>query len=431
MNSSKKLGVWFLISLIMGNMIGTGIFLLPSSVASFKWMGFIGWVVSAIGMFFIAKSFSMLSKQYPLAGGPYVYVQKELGRFFSFFTAFGYWIAVWAGLSSISIGFVSYLSYFFSILKSNSLLFTFTCILSIWGLVFINSRGVKKSSWVQVITTVLKIIPLLLIGVIGIFYIRINQFPPFSFSNDFSFSSLNSVIALTVYAFLGIESATVPANHIKNPEKSISKATIISLVLTSVLYLLCSISLTGILSFSVLEKSNTPFADAAVVLWGNNAANWIAAGAAISGFGCLNGWILIMGQLPIALAKDKLMPAFFMYENKHNAPSKGLIIGAVLASLLLLLTLNKSLLDAFNYLLLITTISNVLSYFLPALALLFLLFRLRPKNFILKMLIALLAFVFSGYVIFSNGQDAIIWIVVLLSSSAIIFYLMKRKQIGN
>ncbi len=425
--SQQKVGVGLLVSLVMGNMIGTGIFLLPASIASLKWMGFIGWIVSAIGIFFIAKVFSMLSKKYPLAGGPYAYTKKELGSFISFFSSWGYWIAIWSGLSAIAVGFVSYVGYFFPSVNSNPIVFTSTCIISIWILVLVNMKGIKESSWVQFITTVLKLIPLFFIGILGMFFIKMENLTSFSFSNDFSFSTLNSSVALTVFAFLGIESATVPANHIKNPERSISKATMIAIIFTSILYLLCSITLTGILSFSVLEKSKTPFADAAILLWGKQAANWIAAGAVISGFGCLNGWILLMGQVPQAMAKDHLMPKIFLVENKFQVPAKGLIVGAILASLVLLLNLNKSLLETYNYLILLATVSNIIPYLLSSVALFVMLKKTKPNNLYWKYGIAIIAFLFSAYVIYSTGKDALIWIGVLLLISILFFKIMNFK----
>ncbi|MEJ0033866.1 MAG: amino acid permease [Bacteroidota bacterium] len=159
---------------------------------------------------------------------------------------------------------------------------------------------------------------------------------------DRAISAITASTTLTLFAFLGLESATIPAENIRNPEKNIAKATIIGTLLTMVIYVLGTIAVMGILPPEVLKTSQAPFADAAAAIWGETARYLVAGGAVIATFGALDGWILIQGQMPMAAARDKLFPAFFTIKNKKGMPIVSIIVSSVLISIMMAMNFSRS-----------------------------------------------------------------------------------------
>ena len=228
-------------------MIGSGIFLLPASLAAYGGISVIGWIVSACGGLVLAKVFSELGKMFPQTGGPYIFAKKGFGDFPGFLVAWGYWIAIICTNAAITVTMLSYLSVFFPILKSSSLVAVLTGLGTIWLLTYINSRGVKAAGWVQLITTILKLVPLILIAIVGMFFIELAHFQPFNLSKENNFTAITATTTLTLFAFLGIESATIPADNIKNPEVTIPKATMYGIWAAIFVYILGSVAVMGLI----------------------------------------------------------------------------------------------------------------------------------------------------------------------------------------
>ena len=305
----NKLGLWTSASLVVGNMIGAGVFLMPAALAAFGGISLIGWILSTIGAILLAKVFSNLSKLMPLAdGGPYAYSRKGLGDFAGFLVAWGYLVSIWCTNAAIAVSLVSALSTFFPALATNSLHAVVTGLGSIWLLTWINTLGIVTSGKLQLVTTVLKILPLLLIALAGLFFIHLENFLPFNSSGKSEFAAISATVTYTFFAFLGLECATIPSGSVSNPEKTIPRATMLGILVTAAIYLLGTISIMGMIPGKELQHSVTPFTDAAVIIWGKSARYWVSAGIAIAAFGALNGWILIQGQMPYAISKDKLFP---------------------------------------------------------------------------------------------------------------------------
>ncbi|MFT5673945.1 MAG: APA family basic amino acid/polyamine antiporter, partial [Polaribacter sp.] len=336
--NQKKIGLITTTSLVVGNMIGAGIFLLPASLAEFGSISLIGWFFTATGAIILAKIFSNLSKIIVnKSGGPYIYSKEGFGDFIGFLVAWGYWISCWISNAAIAIAIIGAFSFFFPILSTNSILAVALGLSMIWFFTWINSKGVQTSGKIQVVTTVLKLLPLIFIILIGAFFFSLNNFPSFNLTGESNFATFPVVAALTLYAFLGIESASIPAENIKNPEKNIPKATMLGAIITTCIYIFGTIVLFGILPTEILQNSAAPFAEAGKIIGGKYAGYFVAAGAAISGIGALNGWILIVAQIPMAAAKDKMFPRIFKKENKNGAPILGLIIGSLLSSIVMLM----------------------------------------------------------------------------------------------
>jgi APA family basic amino acid/polyamine antiporter len=424
-----KIGLISSTALVVGNMIGSGIFLLPASLAAYGGISLIGWIASSIGAIALAILFSKLCKIIPNApGGPYAYTRLGLGDFAAFLVAWGYWISIWCTNAAIAVTFVSYLSVFFPSLAHNPLLSIVTGLSAVWLLTWVNTRGVKEAAKVQVITTILKLTPLVLIALVGLFYIDTQNFTPLNISTKSNFGAIMATATLTLFAFLGLESATVPAGNIHEPEKTIPRATVIGTLITIVVYVIGSAVVIGMIPAHELRESHAPFADAAALIWGDQARYWVAAGALISTFGALNGWILLQGQMPMAAALDNLFPVIFKRENKRGTPSGGIIISSVLISALMMMNFTKGLTDTFTFMILLTTVAVLVPYLFSSAS--YGLFVLQNKLWkhesISNLLLAILAFIFSVWAVAGSGEETVYWGFLAIISGIPFYVWMKR-----
>ena len=433
-DTKKQLGLWTSTSLVVGNMIGAGVFMMPAALAKFGGISLLGWVCSAIGAFLIAKVFAHLSKLLPAAdGGPYAYSQKGLGDFAGFLVAWGYLVSVWCTNAAITVSFISALSTFIPALATNPYLAIGTGLATIWFLSWINSLGILTSGILQLITTILKIVPIVLIGLVGLFYIQWNNFLPFNASGTSTIAAITATTTFTFFAFLGIECATIPSGSVANSATTVAKATTLGTLIATLVYILGTVSVMGMIPAAALKNSVTPFADAAVIIWGQGAKYWVSAGVAISAFGALNGYILIQGQLPYAVAKDQLFPQIFMRKNDKGVPVYGIVISSIFVSVFMAMNYTKGLAEQFQFLILLTTSTILIPYIFCTAS--YLLMRLRvvgiTKNiFTGAIVLAALIFLFCIWIMLGLGYETVFWGFVLTMSSVpiYVFAIWKRDQ---
>ncbi|WP_445386027.1 amino acid permease [Robiginitalea sp. IMCC44478] len=430
-NHSSKMGLWMSTSLVVGNMIGAGIFLMPSALAAFGGISVVGWLVSSAGALLLAKVFSRLSRMVAGSkGGPYAFARKGFGDYIGFMVAWGYWISIWVALATIAVTFVSAISVFFPGLKENALLAAGTALAAIWLLTWVNSRGVRASGKMQVVTTALKILPVLAIILGGIFFFQPENFIPFNASGDSSIMAIAATGTMTLYAFLGLESATVPANKVQNPEKTIPKATMTGTLVTTLLYVLSTVAIMGMIPMAELSESTAPFSDAMKIMSGEIGEEIIAAGVAVATFGALNGWILIISQVSEATANDGLFPGIFKKENKYGVPVWGLIVGSGLASLLLLMNYSESLVEQFKFTILLSTTCCLVPYLFSAAAYVILSLQksLKLKEQVSVVILGSLTFGFALWAIFGAGEQSVFWGFFFLMLGTPVFVWMKWKN---
>jgi basic amino acid/polyamine antiporter, APA family len=432
MNSKpQKIGLITATSLVIGNMIGAGIFLLPSKLASFGSISILGWIFTATGALILAKIFSNMSKIFiNKSGGPYAYSKAGFGDFIGFLVAWGYWISIWVSNAALCIAIIGALSVFFPVLETSPILGVTISLSIIWILTWINNRGVESSGKIQVITTVLKLLPLVFVILVGVFFFDIDNFPSFNLTGDSSWVALSSVAAFTLYAFLGIESASIPAGDIENPEKIIPKATMVGTIITTFVYIFGTVVLFGILPIDVLKGSPAPFAEAGKIIGGDYAGYFVAAGAAIAAIGCLNGWILMSGQLPMAASKDNMFPRIFKRENKNGVPYLGVLIGSGLTSALLFMNLSDSLIEQFNFIVDLTVLSVLVPYLFVAAAYVIVIIekKLHFNNVLKTFLLGSLGFAYSLWAIFGTPSDIVFYGFLLLLAGIPFYVLMQWNK---
>ena len=427
----KKIGLITTTSLVVGNMIGAGIFILPASLSTYGSISLLGWIFTATGALILAKIFSNFSRIIVnKSGGPYVYSKEGFGDFIGFLVAWGYWISTWISNAAIAIAIIGALSFFFPILETNSLLAVSVGLSMIWFFTWINSKGIRTSGTIQVITTVLKILPLLFVIIFGLFFFSSHNFPKFNLTGENDFTAFSLVAALTLYAFLGLESASIPVENIKNPSKIVPKATMLGTMISTCIYILGTVVLFGVLPVETLQNSPAPFAEAGQIIGGKYTGYFIALGAAISGMGALNGWILLLAQIPMAAAKDKIFPKIFKKNNKKGAPVLGLIIGSLLSSIVMLMNFSESLVTQFTFVVNLTVLACLVPYlFVSAAYIIVIIQKHTHTNRILKTIIlGFLGFVYSLWAIYGSTADVVFYGFFLLLLGIPFYVLMQWNK---
>jgi basic amino acid/polyamine antiporter, APA family len=432
----RKLGLWTSTALVIGNMIGSGIFLLPSSLAPYGGISIVGWLFTAIGAICLALVFAKLAAWIPKAGGPYAYTRLAFGDFAGFWIAWGYWIAIWVGNAAIAVACVSYLEVFIPVLKGNTLLAGLGAIALVWLFTWINCRGIKEVGVTQLWTTLFKIVPLVAIATIGLFWFNPSHFIPFNPSGKPAFSAVSAVAALTLWSFIGLESATVPAGDVINPARTIPRATILGTLVTALVYILGTVAVMGVVPQATLASSGAPFAEAARLMWGDWAYYAVGLGAVVSCAGALNGWTLLQGQIPMAAAGDRLFPQKFGILSQRGVPAFGVIISSLLITLLLILNYSgsKSLVEIFNFVILLATLTTLIPYVFCSIAE-FIIFLRDPahlggrKQFRGSGIVAAIAFLYSVWAIYGSGAETVMYgFMLLLFGIPVYVWLVKEQQ---
>ncbi len=413
----QLLGFWMCVALVVGNTIGASVFLLPASLAPFGLNSVIAWGFTACGALVLAVVFAQLSHAFPQAGGPYAYVKLAFGPFTAFIVAWGYWISIWVGNAAIATGAVSYLSPLLPWIATVPGASAAVTLLILWLLTFVNCYGIKASGWVQGVTTVLKLLPLIAISGLGLWSVRAATVAAAA-GIPLSVSGTTAAATLTLFALLGLESATIPAGKVRDPGRTIARATLVGTVLTALISIVACTSVLLLVPPATLASSNAPFVDLATQFWGAPAGKLLAVFAAISGFGALNGWVLLQGELPNVLAKNGVFPRIFARDSARFTPTFALLFSSGLVSVLIVMNYQKSMVSVFTFMILLSTTACLVLYLLCSLALL----RLqwtghmpapRGRNAALS-IVGVIATVFSLWAIVGAGREAVLWGAVLL-----------------
>jgi APA family basic amino acid/polyamine antiporter len=428
-----KMGFWMCLALVVGNIIGSGVFLLPASLAPYGLNSVFGWMMTAAGALLLAYVFARLARAYPQAGGPYVYPRAAFGELAGFLMAWGYWVSTWVGNTAIAIGSVASLAELIPALKTTVGAPAFTACALIWLLTFLNWRGVQYAGAFQIVTTVLKLLPLTAVIILGcsLFIdqdaavIRVEPQP-------FSFPAIAAAAALTLWALLGLESATVPSDDVIDPQRTIPRATIIGTLIAAVVYVAASTTVILLIPGTELAESNAPFADVVRIFWGDRAAGTLALFAFISGVGALNGWILVQGEIPRVLARDGVFPAVFARNSKYGTPGAALVITSALATPVVLMNYSDSMVKIFTFIILIATAAFLVMYLLCSLAALKLAWRgelgVRGTKFVVLLVVATLAAAYSLWTLYGAGAEAVGWCMALLAGGLPVYFWMKWRR---
>jgi len=371
-DSVRALGLTMTTALVVGNTIGVGIFMLPTSLAPYGMNAVPAWLITSIGATFIAWVFAGLSRAFPQDDGPYAYTTRAFGGAVAFVLMWCYWVSTVVTLPVLATGAVGYLSTFFPGLAVNHELAAVTALAIVWLFVLVNLRGARTAGGVQVLTTVVKLVPQLGIILLGVWAVFASHAQPVVHvpTTPTSLSGVIAASTLALYAMLGVESAAMPAGRVRDPGRTIPRATFIGTLLVALIYICVSLVPMLLIPQGELAVSNAPFADLFARYIGPASGKLLAAFVIVGALGCLNGWTLIVGELTVSFAKHGGFPRVFGKVNASGAPLWGLVFPAVLASVMLVMNYNDSMAGAFTLLSVVVTATNLPIYIGSALAVL-------------------------------------------------------------
>ena len=422
----RVIGFWRGWSIAVGCAIGSGIFMMPTMLAPYGLLGFSGWLVAGAGSILVALTMARLVKRIPKTGGPYVYVNEGLGKFSGFIIAWTYWVACVSAIAGISIAFVGYLGFFLPQIANSQINALLASLLLIWIIVFLNIRSLENSSKFQLISTLLKLLPLIFIILLGASNFNVNNLPELNPSNLHPISLIATVTTLVMWSFIGIETATVPADNVINPQETIPKVLIASVITILVLYILVSIAIAALVPASELLDSSAPFALAASKILGVTGGTIVSLGALISTLGSLNANTLTAGNLSLAAARDGLLPSKFVILSKNGTPIFTYLLTGAFVSILLILNYTKGVVNAFVFMAMLSTLSTLLAYAFCAIAE-FKFSRADKKNLQRNnaLLISCGTFLYAFFAIWGAGIEMIIYSIILILIGTPI-YLFKK-----
>jgi basic amino acid/polyamine antiporter, APA family len=411
-NRGAPLGLWTATALVVGNMIGSGLFLLPAALAPWGAAALLGWALSATGALCLAAVFAWLALRHPVRGGPYAYARLAFGDGAGFVVAWSYWISIWSGNAAIAVAFAGYFGRLVPALAASPAAAAGTAVAALWLCTFTNIAGVRTAGVVQLVTTVLKLLPLAAIGFVGVWYVEPAAFVPFERSGSGLWQAAAVTAALSLWAFLGLESATVPAEEVRDAARIVPRATLLGTALAGGATVLACMTVVLLLPAGG-PPSSAPFAEVAATLWGPAAGTAFGVAAAIACYGALNGWVLLQGQVPLAAARDGLFPSVFAWPGAGRPPVAGLLLSSTLASLLVLANYQQELVRLFTFVLLLATAATLLPFLACAAAYLKLDQAEGPPG---RRAVAAAALVFSFAALLATGAEALAWGAVLVAA---------------
>ena len=403
-------------ALIVGSIIGVGIFNLPTSLAGYGPITLVSMGLTTIGALALAVLFAGLSRRLPADGGPYAYARTGFGNTVGFFNAWSYWITAWAGNAAIAVGWVLYVEVFIN--KGHNRFYSVLLVLiGLWVPALVNLSGVKNMGSVQVITSVIKFIAVGFMAIVGLFFISSANYTPWNVSGESAIAAIGGGMAIALFSYLGVETAAVAAGKVRDPDRNIPRATIFGTLATAVVYMLSLTAVFGILPTHELANATAPFSDAANVIFGGTWAGKVMAVAVIiSGLGALTGWTMICAEMPLAAAKDGLFPEPFKKMSPQGVPPFGIIASTALASTAMIINfLGSGGATVFTTLVLMTGITAAIPYAFSALAQIKWRLvdhrELQTPRFVRDMIVAVVALIFSIlFIVYSRNTGHSFWV---------------------
>jgi len=413
----QTIGIWMTSALVVGTIIGSGIFMLPVALAPLGRNALIGWLVSGIGVICIAYALGRLSKLG--GGGIQANVEHEFGATPGFLVAWSFWVSNWAAQAAVAVAAASALSFIGPQFVGEDAIVT-VAISWLVILTGINALGVRAAGGFSVVTVLIKLLPLLAViwifgerGVTGASYEPIAPTP-------LNLSNLAAATALTFFAFTGFECATTPVGKVRDPAKTLPRALIGGVIFVVLLYLLAGTAIQMLLPADVVAASPAPFADALVSRWGSGAATFAALTIAVAAIGCLNGLILATGELGYSMALRGDLPRIMARTRGVNTPVVAQIVGAGLSILLLVANNSKAGAELYTFIILLSTAAVILVYLTAALA------AWKNSPAAAQRVVLALSFLFIAFATYGLGLEAGLWCLVLLGAGLAIRAVIRR-----
>lgn len=416
----RVLGFWMCLALVMGNMIGSGVFLLPASLAPFGWNAVAGWIVTIAGALVLAYLLVRLTRAVPADQDAVGLVRTSFGPVPGFMIGWSYWVSVWTANVTLAVACVSNFSVFVPGFSKVPFGPALAALGLIWLLTLVSLRGARAAGGVQVVTLLLKLIPLVVVIVMVVLVllrdgsVNVATFP----QEGLTLSAVGASATLTLWALLGFESASVVGDKVANPQRTVARATMIGTGATGLLYLIVCSGIALMLPVDLAANSDAPFATFVERYWAREPGLMMAAFAGIAALGGLNGWILLQGEVPLAMARAGTLPSWFGRTNRRDAPVRTLLLSSFLASILLLANSSKSMGGLFTFMALLSTSASLWLYLALALA------ALKHR---IAVPWAIVGTAYALWTIWGAGIDVSILSLALMVSGLPLYLLARRS----
>lgn len=427
-DSKSKIGFWSLISIVISAQLGASIFLMPSQLAQFRTLGIFGWMIGGFGAILLTIVFSFLCIKTSKTGGPHIYAKMFFGKNIGFFVTWIYWCGSWACnpiLIATAIGYL--MSLIGDIPTSTKLFLEISMVIS---LTLVNSRGVKIAGCVDIILSIFKMIPLILIPIIAFNHINFDNFKEMTPQNLGPIDTIIKATILSFWGFVGLEGGTSPAGVVKNPRKTIPMAIIIGTSFVAIISIINTISVFGIIPPAELENVRAPFAQTMVVLFGGSYDKLIGFVTFLMCYGSLNAWVFFSGQIARSAAAEKILPPFFEKTNKFGAPSNALWTGTLGTICILFLQKSEFFGDKIGKFLDMSVIIYIVLYTMAVLAYIKFMGTNKIKS-VFQIIITMLALTFCCLIIFKSNLFSFSALGLILLTGIPVFLKMRKKDTEN
>jgi APA family basic amino acid/polyamine antiporter len=422
---TRKLGFVMCVALVVGNMIGTGIFQLPGVLAPLGWNSVFGWVATIGGTLCLAFVLLRLARGRADGCAPYSYPAAAFGPGTGFVVAWAYWISCWTANATLAVAAVQNLAFIWPGLAAPGIAAP-AALAILWLFTVVNCLGVREAGRVQVLTALLKLLPLAGVILVALWLIGAGKATPIAFDAvPLDGASINTAATLTLFALLSFESAMVVGDRAENPERNVPRATLWGTLLAGIIYLLCSSAVTLLLPREILAGSDAPFALFFATFVDPAVGGIIAAFVAIAALGALNGLILVQGEMPVAAARQGLLPAWVARFNRREVPWRIHLISSGLATLLVIANYTESLTELFTFMILVTTSVSLIFYLTGTLAALWLKATGRLEGNAAFIAVALVAVAYCLWAFYGAGTRETLWSFGM-TAVAIPVYLIMR-----
>jgi basic amino acid/polyamine antiporter, APA family len=357
--ASRMLGKWMSAAMVVGTMIGSGIYLLPTTLAPYGANLVIAFLVTGFGTMCLAFALARLAAAIP--GGPFVYVGQAFGETAAFLTLWSYMISQWTGVAGVAVAVAGALGHVYPLVVSGPGLIA-VALGTIAILTVVNLFGARSAGGLQVVATMIKILPLLAVVVlVGLRAASGQPLEPFT-AVPLGISAVTAAGALMLFSLTGFEAAAVAANVTRDSTRTVPLATITGTGFTAVIYLLATVATLMLLPSAVAANSGAPFADAIAPILGGVAGIIVALIAAVSAFGTCNALLLLGAETGRTIAGARDLPPVFRRTNRVGAPVGSLLVGAGVAALLVLASSSKDFVKLYVFITLVSTVAALVLY---------------------------------------------------------------------
>jgi basic amino acid/polyamine antiporter, APA family len=434
---TTRLGLPSATALVIGSIIGTGVFTMPAVMAGAGTSSILTLLTVSVGAVLLGVMFGQLTKRVPSTeGGLYAYARHEFGDFAGYLTAWCYWITAWAGNAAIVASWVLYVESLFGINHPSGWTSFGIAMTGLWIPAAINLLGVHRMAVFQNITVVLKFLPLLLVGTVGWFFIKNANFGPFNATGGSLYSGISIAAGVALFSFIGVETASIAAGRVKDPRRNVGRASVIGTALAALLYITVTGAVMGLVPNGKLVNDGAPFVAAFHTMFGGAwiVGKIVALTAVISGIGALNGWTLVTAEMPYAAAKHDLFPRAFLRRNRRGALTFGIVFSTAVASALMAYSYSglSSGLTVFTYLVTLSVVTVAIPYFFAACAQLAYLVSGRRKvhgwTFLRDLSIAGLSVLFALWITAASGYQAVYQATILVLVGVPIYAFLKARK---